>query len=89
MKGIFNKFYNGEINPCETLHLSSTRYKEKQKQYQEQYASFCASLCDRQCEQLEILLDCHAELEDLYHEAYYAEGFKTGICMIIETFYTK
>ena len=84
MKSIISKLFEGEIFPAETAVPVNAEYRSAIAKVSKTIEELQETLTMEQNKKLEYMLDTNAEIATMESKAYYAEGVRFGVELMVE-----
>ena len=86
MKSIISRLFEGEIFPAETAVPVSAEYRSAIAKVSKTIEDLQGTLTMEQNKKLEYIMDTNAEIATMESKAYYAEGLRFGVELMIEIY---
>ena len=86
MKNIISRLFEGEIFPAETAVPVNADYRSAIAKVSDTIENLQETLTMKQNKKLEYILDVNAEIATMESKAYYAEGLRFGVELMIEIY---
>ena len=86
MKSIISKLFEGEIFPAETAVPVNAEYRSAIAKVSNTIEDLQETLTIEQNKKLEYIMDANAEIATMESKAYYAEGVRFGVELMIEIY---
>lgn len=84
-KSILKQIFNGELYPSEQIVFTDPKYPEASQKRSDMKESFIDSLSKEAQQTYENIEVLTAEIEDMYNYECFAEGFRIGAALAMET----
>ena len=84
MKDIISRLFEGEIFPAETAVPVNAEYRSAIAKVSNTIEDLQGTLTMEQNKKLESIMDTNAEIATMESKAYYAEGVKFGVELMVE-----
>ena len=84
-KSILEQLFNGELHPAEQCAPKSEEYKKALLGYREIKKKLVKTFDGKQHAMSETLCECYYKIVGMENAAIFAEGFKLGARMMLET----
>ena len=84
MKNIISRLFEGEIFPAETAVPVNAEYRSAIAKVSDLIENLQETLTMEQNKKLEYIMDANAEIATMESKAYYAEGVKFGVELMVE-----
>ncbi len=89
MRKYIAKLYLGEIKPAESLDFETEEYKKSSKEFTNLYREINALLPEEKRKNLELMIDAHTAMRDEAAIDAFVNGFKLGMNLAAESFYSE
>ena len=86
MKSVISRLFEGEIFPAETAVPVNAEYRSAIAQVSETIENLQETMTMEQNKKLEHIMDMNAEIATMESRAYYAEGLRFGVELMIEIY---
>lgn len=86
-KNFIEKLYNGELNPCVEINLTSKRAKVLLNSFQKQSENLGNKIDDELKKEYETMLDMNASVIDYYEKEAFRYGIRFAINLFMSTKY--
>ena len=87
MKSIISRLFEGEIFPAETAVPVNAEYRSAIAKVSNTIEDLQETLTIEQNKKLEYIMDANAEIATMESKAYYAEGVRFGVELMIEIYH--
>ncbi len=84
MKSILRRLYNGEINPYESISVTSKEYNEVNGKIQAEKGYFKQHMSEDDFERLIGLENLYTDASGMETEKAFGEGFGLGLLLMVE-----
>ncbi len=83
---ILEDLYNGEVRPCDKTFSHDARYQSAMQQFNATEKKLAGILSGEAKRWLEELIQTQCELEGMLDHAYFQEGVRLGVLLMLDVF---